>query len=60
MRIMKWLLQKHCALSSRDTVQQYSSKGTTGSRSGAPPSSRPARRRGGLRGCHTLNRVNTV
>jgi hypothetical protein len=35
-------------------------KGTTGSRSGAPPSSRPARRRRGLRGCHTLSRVNTV
>jgi len=35
-------------------------KGTTGSRSGAPPSSRPARRRRGLRDCHTLSRVNTV
>jgi hypothetical protein len=34
--------------------------GTTGSRSGAPPSSRLARRRRGVRGCHTLNRVNTV
>jgi len=38
----------------------FCQKGTTGSRSGAPPSSRPARRRGGLRGCHTLSRVNTV
>jgi len=35
-------------------------KGTKGSRSGAPLSSRPARRRRGLRGCHTLSRVNTV
>jgi len=34
--------------------------GTTGSRSGSPPSRRPARRRRGLRGCHTLSRVNTV
>ena len=25
MKIMKWPQQKHCALSSRDTVQQYSS-----------------------------------
>ena len=32
----------------------------TGSRGGAPPSSRPARRRRGLWGCHTLSRVNTV
>jgi hypothetical protein len=34
--------------------------GTTGSRSGAPPSNRQARRRRGLRDCHTLSRVNTV
>jgi len=32
----------------------------TGSRGGAPPSSRPARRQRGLRGCYTLSRVNTV
>jgi len=38
----------------------FCQKGTTGSRSGAPPSSRPALRRRGLRGCHTLSRVNTV
>jgi len=35
-------------------------KGTTGSRSGAQPSSWPARRRRRLRECHTLSRVNTV
>jgi hypothetical protein len=29
--------------------------GTTGSRGGAPPSNRPARRRRGLRDCHTLS-----
>jgi len=41
-------------------VNKRYDKGTTGSRSGAPPSSRPARGRRGLRGCHTLSRVNTV
>jgi hypothetical protein len=35
-------------------------EGTTGRRSGASPSSRLARRRGGLGFCHTQNRVNTV
>jgi len=42
------------------TETTWGKKGTTGSRSGAPPSSRPARRRRGVRGCHTLSRVNTV
>jgi ribonuclease HI len=41
-------------------VAFFCKQGTTGSRSRAPPSSRPARRRRGFRGCHTLSRVNTV
>jgi len=38
----------------------FCQKGTLGSRSGALPCSWPAQRRRGLRGCHTLSRVNTV
>ena len=44
----------------KDSCGNATPEGTTGSRSGAPPSSRPARGRRGLRGCHTLSRVNTV
>jgi len=37
----------------------FCQKGTTSTRSGAPPSSRPAQS-GGVKGCHTLSRVDTV
>jgi len=49
-----------CILFDRFSDAFFCQKGTTGSRSGAPPSSGPARGRRGLRGCHTLSRVNTV